>query len=102
MLQTKIFNFFPGSVQASSIVRILSSFASRYKHTYIPNRNIWINRLYFEISNSRQKPCLTTDTRDVNDLGPGKFRTQADAAILNKFVITTEIRKILVLILFWQ
>ena len=27
--------FFSGSVQASSIVRILSSFASRYKHTYI-------------------------------------------------------------------
>ena len=55
MLQTKIFNFFRGSVQASSIVRILSSFGSRYKHTYIPNRNIWINSLYFEISNSRQK-----------------------------------------------
>ena len=40
---TKIFNFFSGSVQASSVVRILSSFASRSKHTYIPNRNIWIN-----------------------------------------------------------
>ena len=35
MSQKKIFNFFSGSVQASSIVRILSSFASRYKHTYI-------------------------------------------------------------------
>ena len=79
MLQTKIFNFFPGSVQASSIVRILSSFASRYKNTYIPNQNVWINGLYFEISNSRQKKCLTIDTRDVNDLGPGKFRTLADS-----------------------
>ena len=75
MSQTKIFNFFPRSVQATSIVGILSSFASRYKHTYIPNRNIWIDRLYFEISNSKQKQCLTIDTRDVNDLGPGKFRT---------------------------
>ena len=79
MLQTKIFNFFPGSVQASSIVRILSSFASRYKNTYSRNQNVWINRLYFEISNSRQKKCLTIDTRDVNDLGPGKFRTLADS-----------------------
>ena len=77
--QTKIFNFFPGSVQASSIVRILSSFASRYKHTYILNRNISINRLYFETPNSRQKQCLTIDTRDVNDLGPRKFRTQTDS-----------------------
>ena len=79
MSQTKIFNFFPGSVQASSIVRILSSFASRYRNTYIPNRNIWINRLYFDISNSKLKQCLTIDTRDINDLGPGKVRTQADS-----------------------
>ena len=64
----KIFNFFPGSAQSSSIVRILSSFARKYKHTYIPNRNIWINKLYFEISNSRKKRCLTINTSDVNDL----------------------------------
>ena len=77
--QTKMFNFFPGSVEASSIVRILSSFASRYRNTYIPNRNIWSNRLYFDISHSKLKQFLTIDTRDVNDLGPGKFRTQADS-----------------------
>ena len=77
--QTKIFNFFPGSIQALSIIRILSSFASRYKHNYIPHRNLWINRLYFEISNSTQKQCLTIDTRDFNDLGPARFRTQADS-----------------------
>ena len=70
MSQTKIFNFFPGSVQASSIVRILSSFANKYKNTY---------RLYFDISNSRQKQCLTVDMHDVNDLGPGKFKTCADS-----------------------
>ena len=78
MSQTKILNFFPGSVQAGSIFRILSSFADRYKNTYIPHRNIWINRLYFEIFNSQEKQCLTIDTRDVNALGPGKFRRHAD------------------------
>ena len=77
--QTKVFDFFPGSVQALSIIKILSSFASRYKNNYIPNRNLWINRLYYEISNSRQKQCLTIDTRDVNELGPAKLRTQADS-----------------------
>ena len=51
----------------------MSSFASRYKHNYVPHQNVWINRLYFEISNSRQKRCLTIDTRDINDLGPAKF-----------------------------
>ena len=50
--QTKIFNFFPGSDQASVIIRILLSFASRYKHNYIPHRDLWINRLYFEIYNT--------------------------------------------------
>ena len=78
--QIKKFNFFPGSVQASATIRILSSFASRYKHNYIPHRDLWFNRLYFEISNLTQKQCLTIDTRDVNDLGPAKFRTQAHSA----------------------
>ena len=78
MSQTKIFNFFPGSAQASSILRILSSLANRYKNTYISHRNIWINRLYFEISNSQEKQCLTIHIRDVNAFGPGKFRTYAN------------------------
>ena len=77
--QTKIFNFFPGSIQASSVQRIISSFASRYRNNYVTTRNIWINRLYFNISNYKLKQCLTIDTRDVNNLGPGKFRTQADS-----------------------
>ena len=34
---------------------------------------------YFQISNSKEKKCLTVDTRDVNDLGPGKFRTSAES-----------------------
>ena len=83
--QTKMLNFFPGSVQASSVVRIFSSFCNRHKYNYIPHRDLCINRLYFEIlililiSNSTQKKCLRIDTRDVNDLGPAKFRTQADS-----------------------
>ena len=78
MSQTKIFNFFPGSVHGSSIIKILSSFANRYKHNYFANQNLWVNQLYYEISNSNQKPCLTIDTRDVNELGQAKFWTQAD------------------------
>ena len=76
--QTKIFNIYPGSIQASSKVKILSSFCSRCRLNYVPNRGLWINWLYFDISNSSKKQCLTIDTRDNNDLGPAKFRTQAD------------------------
>ena len=78
LAQTKIFNIFPGSVQTSLILKILSSFCSRYKYNYIPCRDLWIERLYFNISNSSKKQYLTIDTRDVNELGPAKFRTQAD------------------------
>ena len=76
--QTKILNIFPGSLQASSILKSLSSFCSRYKYQYIPCRDRRINRPYFHIFNSSRKQCLTIDTKDANDSGPAKFRTQAD------------------------
>ena len=78
LAQTKIFSIFSGSLQTSLILKILSSFCSRYKYNYIPCRDLWIERLYFNISNSSKKQYLTIDTRDVNELGPAKFRTQAD------------------------
>ena len=98
LAQTKIFNIFPGSVQTSSIIVILSSFCSRCKYTYIPKRDLWINRLYFDMSSSTNKQCLTIDTRAVNDLGPAKFITKL-TAIRNKFAIITETK---VLIPSWQ
>ena len=49
------------------------------KNTYLPNRQIWLNKLYYKISNSKEKKkCLAIDTRDVNESGPGKFRTSAE------------------------
>ena len=44
MSQTKIFNFFPGSVQPSSIIKILSYFANRYKNNYITNQICYYKR----------------------------------------------------------
>ena len=48
------------------------------KYDYIPCRDLWINHLCFNISDSSKKQCLTIDTGDVNELGPAKFRTQVD------------------------
>ena len=78
MSQTHILNFFPGSIHSSRILKTLSFFASRQKNTYLPNQQVWLNKLCFQISNSKEKKCLTIDTREVNELGPGKFRTSAD------------------------
>ena len=78
MSQTYVFNFFPGSVLSGRILKMLSIFASRQKHTYLTNNHVWLNKFDFQISNSNKKKCLTIDIRDVNDLGPGKFRTSAE------------------------
>ena len=51
----------------------------RYTFEYIPTRELWLNRLYFEISNSNKKSCLTIDCRNFNFLGPSKFRTNAES-----------------------
>ena len=75
--ETKIFNIFPGSWQTSSVIKILSSKCNRYTYKYILHRDLCLNRLYFEISNSSKKQCLAIDMRHVNDLGPSKFRTGA-------------------------
>ena len=78
MAETHIFNFFPGSIHSGRILKTLSLFANRERTTYLQNQQVWLNSLYFQISNSKEKQCLTVHTRDVNDLSPGKFRTSAD------------------------
>ena len=53
-------------------------FPSQIKKTYLPNKNVWLNKLYFQISNSQEGKCFTIDTRDVNEFGAGKFRRSVD------------------------
>ena len=45
--QTKIFNIFPSAVQLGNICRILSNNCDRKTLTYMPKRELWINRLTF-------------------------------------------------------
>ena len=76
--QTKIFNIFPGSILVSVISKILTTNCKRYTYQYIPTRELWLNRLYFDISNSNKKECLTIDCRDFNSIGPSKSRTNTE------------------------
>ena len=55
MSQTYVFNFFPGSIHNSKILKTLSLFANHQKNTYLPSLQVWLNKLYYEISNSREK-----------------------------------------------
>ena len=55
MSQTHIFNFFPGLIHSSRILKMLSLFASRQKNTYLPNQQVWLNKLYFQIQTLKKK-----------------------------------------------
>ena len=78
MTQTHIFNFFSGSIHSVKILKTLSLFANRYKNSYAPSQNVWLSRLCFNTLASKEKQCLTIDTRPINYHGPGQFRTSAD------------------------
>ena len=78
--QTKTFNIFVGPIQRSSATKILASNYKCENFDYIPNRDLWFNRLYFEISNSKDKIFLTIDCRNFNFSGPSKYRTGGENA----------------------
>ena len=55
MSQTHIFKFFPGSIHNSRILETLSLFASWRKSTYLPNKNVWLNKLHFKYLTLKKK-----------------------------------------------
>ena len=55
--------------------KILTNNCDRETLKYIPKRELWINRLYFDIANKKDYSCLTID---CGKSGPAKYRTQAD------------------------
>ena len=79
--QTKIFNIFLDSIPVSSISKMLTANRKRYAYEYIPTTELRYLKyqLYFEISNSNKKSCITIDCRNFNSLGLSKFRTNAES-----------------------
>lgn len=75
--ETKIFNIFPGFSETKLVAKILSPYCNRYTYKYIPRRDLWIDRLYYDISNCTEKKFFTIDTQNINYLRPPKLRTDA-------------------------
>ena len=75
LFQTKIFNIFPSAVQLGNMSKILTNNCDRETLKYIPKRELWINRIYFEIANRKDYSCLTID---CGKSGPSKHRTEAE------------------------
>ena len=59
--QTKIFNIFPSAVQLGNLSKLLTNNCDRETLKYIPKRELWIDRLYFEIADREDYSCLTID-----------------------------------------
>ena len=72
----------------------------KYTYEYITHRDLWLNKLYFNISSSNKKQCLAIDTKDVNDLGPARFKLKLTITT-NRFAIITVTKKTKGLIAFW-
>ena len=68
--------FLPDQYTAAEYWKLFS-FLPVNKKTPISQISRYGSRDFISKSPARKK-CLTVDTRDVNELGPGKFRTSAD------------------------
>ena len=71
-----IFKFFASSVQLGQMLLILTNICDRDTICYISSRDLWINRLYFDISNENR----------INS-------EQIQKIILNNFVIMHKKKK---------
>ena len=57
--------------------KILTDKVIRSQTKYIPLRNIWIHRLFVDLSNEDKRHCLTINSDVTNSNGSGQFRMQA-------------------------
>ena len=85
---TDILHIFRSSIQLGNILKLLTNNCDRETINYIPARDLWINSLYFSISNESKNSCLTTDYRKSGPIG------QMQTVTLNNFVIMVKIRRI--------
>ena len=87
--QTKLFNIFPSSIQLGKMLKILNNNCDRETIRYISARDLWINRLYFSLSNESKYSCLTIACRNPALQSIELMQT----VTWNNFVISVKIKK---------
>ena len=78
--QAKIFNIFPGSIQLSIFAKGLPSHCNRKTFDCVPSRDLWFNRVYFEIPDSRDNIFLMIDYQNFDSSVPSKYKLGAQNA----------------------
>ena len=74
----KYLYFFPPSVPFNSVKKILEISCIRKSAKYIPQKSIWLNRLFIDLANLNEKVCLTINCSGINSNKPSKFRSNAE------------------------
>ena len=69
--QTNIFNIFPASVTHNTVAKIIQTKCILQTKKYVPARSLWLNRVFSDLANSREKHSLTIDCGNINKNGPG-------------------------------
>ena len=77
-MQTKVFNIFPSLVLYQYVARLPQSNVVRTTTKYLSARSLWINKLFIDLANNKEKTFLTIDCSVVNKNGPGRVRTEAN------------------------
>ena len=57
----KTFIIFPSALQLGNILKLLTNNCDKETINYIPAIDLWINSLYFSLSNKNKNSCLTID-----------------------------------------
>ena len=76
--QTNIFNIFPASVLHNIVAKIVQSNCILQSKKYVPARSLSFIRVFTDLANSHEKPCLTIDCGYINKNGPGRYRSSAE------------------------
>ena len=59
--ETNIFSIFPASEPHNTVSKILQSNYITQTRNYVPVRSLWLNRVFTDLANSREKHGLTID-----------------------------------------
>ena len=76
--QTNIFNIFPASVPHNTVAKNIQSNCILQTKKYVPARSLWLNRVFSDLANCRQKHSLTIDCGNINKNGPGWYRSSEE------------------------
>ena len=86
LLQAKVLNIFPGSIEHFSVPKFISANCLCGTVSYVSKNELWLKRLWLRLAGKSCKSCLTIGCCCViNSNGAGKFWKRANVKTKDKF-----------------